>query len=410
MIGTMGTFPYPTKNPLYNVKGQNGCVIPVKLLLVGIVTCDDDGGRKSAGNGYNTGTVLDTLGENRYRLPSPSINAGIEIFNKLFEKHDIILSTDAREELPFLVSSMQNMKGSSLQAVLTKLNQCIQAKIKGEQKDMCVNVHDLQMVFMVGRDDNGSISVSKTNGQRKGDGNESATTLFSSIGGNDEAKKSLLDALAFDRRKRMILSKFGLAPPTGVLLYGPPGCGKTLLAKATAQMMEPSPRDGVSSRGLGEAGGLFISLSASDIARSEVGQSEKLVAKAFETARDNAPSVIFIDEFQALFTSRDGVGGGGKSSGRLASTLLQCMDDISKWRDTDQSVAPLTTNEDFESDRVVVLGATNTPWMVDRAFLRAGRFDRVSKRASLLFSILNVFVCLSCLYLHQCLMVVLQNK
>ena len=183
---------------------------------------------------------------------------------------------------------------------------------------MCVNVHDLQMVFMVGRDDNGSLSVSKTNGQRKGDGNESATTLFSSIGGNDEAKKSLLDALAFDRRKRMILSKFGLAPPTGVLLYGPPGCGKTLLAKATAQMMEPSPRDGLSSRGLGEAGGLFISLSASDIARSEVGQSEKLVAKAFETARDNAPSVIFIDEFQALFTSRDGVGGGGKSSGRLA--------------------------------------------------------------------------------------------
>jgi SpoVK/Ycf46/Vps4 family AAA+-type ATPase len=137
---------------------------------------------------------------------------------------------------------------------------------------------------------------------------------------------------------------------------------------------------------------MFLSLSASDIVRSEVGKSEKLVSSAFQAARDNAPSVIFIDEFQALFTSRDGStdggGGGGKGSGRLASTLLQCMDDVSKWREADRDAvkaAPMQTVP-LEKNRIVVFGATNTPWMIDKAFLRAGRFDRVS----LLFR-LNVF-------------------
>jgi SpoVK/Ycf46/Vps4 family AAA+-type ATPase len=89
---------------------------------------------------------------------------------------------------------------------------------------------------------------------------------------------------------------------------------------------------------------------------------------------ENAPSVIFIDEFQALFTSRDG----GSGSSRLASTLLQCMDDIAKWTSVDKSIAKNQNSHfDLNSNRVVVLAATNTPWMVDKAFLRTGRFDRV---------------------------------
>jgi SpoVK/Ycf46/Vps4 family AAA+-type ATPase len=185
--------------------------------------------------------------------------------------------------------------------------------------------------------------------------------------------------LAFDKRKRQVLKRFGLSPPLGVMLYGPPGTGKTLLAKATALMMQPNPsKDSVATSVRG-GGGFFISLSASDIIRSEVGRSEKLVSSAFKTARENSPAVIFIDEFQALFTSRDGTsGGGGKGSGRLASTLLQCMDDIDKWREADSAVLVEGRNAESDSNRVVVLGATNTPWMIDRAFLRAGRFDRVS--------------------------------
>ena len=126
---------------------------------------------------------------------------------------------------------------------------------------------------------------------------------------------------------------------------------------------------------IGLINGSFISLKASDIVRAEVGKSEKLIVSSFETARKNSPSVVFIDEFQALFTSRDGENtGGGKSSGRLASTLLQCMDDVTRWRDEDVNIS---SDISTKKDRVVILGATNAPWMVDKAFLRPGRFDRV---------------------------------
>ena len=131
--------------------------------------------------------------------------------------------------------------------------------------------------------------------------------------------------------------------------------------------------------GVSEGGGggrAFVSLRASDIVQAEVGESEKAVVAAFRHARDNAPGVVFIDEFQALFTER-GRGGGG----RLATTLLQCMDDISRWRDADVQATTSGTGKERGSaggdgGRVVVLGATNAPWMVDRAFLRPGRFDR----------------------------------
>ena len=277
------------KNPFYNVKGRSGFFFPVKICIVGIVTCDDDGGRKAAKIGTSSRSVLDVLGTNRIRLPTPSM--------------------------------------------ISDLN------VKSQHPS-------------------------------------STKPLFETIGGNHDAKKALEDVLAIDTKKRHILSKFGLALPTGVLLYGPPGTGKTLLAKATSQMMI----DLASGDGSGEiSNGSFISLKASDIVCSEVGKSEKLLSSTFEIARMRCPSVIFIDEFQALFTSRDNENGtGSKGSGRLASTLLTLMDDVTKWRDANASVAHVTSTHLVGKSRVVVLAATNTPWMVDRAFLRSGRFDRVS--------------------------------
>jgi SpoVK/Ycf46/Vps4 family AAA+-type ATPase len=112
-------------------------------------------------------------------------------------------------------------------------------------------------------------------------------------------------------------------------------------------------------------------LSSTDIARAEVGSGEKMVAMAFETAKMNSPSVVFIDEFQALFTERSSSGG----STRLTSTLLVCMDDLKRWRDIDQSEHE-STDEKSDDHHIVVLAATNTPWMVDQSFLRPGRFDR----------------------------------
>ena len=378
-IKTRKTFPYPTKNPLYNIKGNNGYVFPVKLCLIGIVTCDDDGGRKAAGTSYTMATVLDSLGESRYRLPSPSIEGRYNIYLRLFEKSKIELSADAKEDLMSLAASMPIVKGRAFLEIRKRLIQTIDRRMSNKPElGRTVNLDELNAAFKQGSGDlGGNLRVSSSTAK---DPNSSAKrnkldTTFSSIGGNVEAKRALEDALAFDDKKRRLLAKFGLSPPCGVLMYGPPGTGKTLLAKATAQMMrKDSPSTG------SRTNGLFLSLSASDIVRSEVGKSEKLVKSAFDMARENAPAVIFIDEFQALFTSRDGATGAGKGSGRLASTLLQCMDDITKWKDADSLVLTKGGSDGFGRDRVVVLGATNTPWMVDKAFLRSGRFDRVRDR------------------------------
>mmetsp|Transcript_9570 Transcript_9570/g.17281 ORF Transcript_9570/g.17281 Transcript_9570/m.17281 type:complete len:232 (-) Transcript_9570:50-745(-) len=124
---------------------------------------------------------------------------------------------------------------------------------------------------------------------------------------------------------------------------------------------------------VGNAGGAFVALKASDIVRPEVGNSEKLIVSVFEMARLNAPSVIFIDEFQALFGDREG---GGFVVGQLASTLLQCMDDITRWSEAGPPIDDDTKSNTSQNSRIVVLGATNTPWMIDKAFLRPGRFDR----------------------------------
>ena len=128
----------------------------------------------------------------------------------------------------------------------------------------------------------------------------------------------------------------------GILLYGPPGCGKTFIAKATA----------------GQVKARFINVSLNDILDMWIGNSEKNLHDIFELARNNTPCVLFIDEIDALGASRSDM---KQSSGRhLINQFLQELDGISN------------TNEG-----VLILGATNTPWNLDPAFRRPGRFDRI---------------------------------
>jgi SpoVK/Ycf46/Vps4 family AAA+-type ATPase len=196
------------------------------------------------------------------------------------------------------------------------------------------------------------------------------------VGGNRRAKVAIEEALALDVVRRRRLGALGLSPPTGILLYGPPGVGKTLLAKAVSVLLRRSDAKAINAPAY-VGGGMFISLNSSDLVRAEVGASEKMVMEAFENARANAPAVVFIDEFQALFVDRNT----GGNSRTMTTALLECMDDVRKWSDVD--IAAHLTQEGSTAvsttdlgRRVVVLAATNTPWMIDRAFLRPGRFDR----------------------------------
>jgi cell division protease FtsH len=172
---------------------------------------------------------------------------------------------------------------------------------------------------------------------------EKPKVTFKDVAGIDEVKEEVKEIIDYlknpDKYKRL-----GGRPPKGILLYGEPGVGKTLLAKAIA----------------GEANVPFISVSGSDFVEMFVGVGAARVRDLFETARKHAPCIVFIDELDALGRARGAgfVGGGNEEREQTLNQLLVEMDGFDS------------------SSGIVVIGATNRPDILDRALLRPGRFDR----------------------------------
>ena len=172
---------------------------------------------------------------------------------------------------------------------------------------------------------------------------EVPTVHWDDIGGLDEVKQELKEAVEWPLKNPEIFKKLGIEPPKGVLLYGPPGCGKTLLARAVATESEAN----------------FITIKGPEVFSKWVGESEKAIREVFRKARMAAPAVIFFDEIDSLVPRR---GLGFSDSGvteRVISQLLTEMDGIVALED------------------IVVIAATNRPDIVDPAVLRPGRFDRL---------------------------------
>jgi transitional endoplasmic reticulum ATPase len=138
-----------------------------------------------------------------------------------------------------------------------------------------------------------------------------------------------------------VFQKFKKRPGGGILMYGPPGCGKTHIARATA----------------GECGAAFMAIAITDILSKWVGESEQRLHLLFETARRRVPTVIFIDEIDAIGVSRAEA---SSVMAPLVNVLLTEMDGIAQ-----------------KNENLMVLAATNAPWRVDSALRRPGRFDRV---------------------------------
>lgn len=168
------------------------------------------------------------------------------------------------------------------------------------------------------------------------------TRTFGDVGGLEDVKRDITRKIILPFRKPNLFDKFRKKAGGGVLLYGPPGCGKTLMARATA----------------GEVGANFISIEIAEILDMYIGQSEKRLSAAFEDARASRPSVIFFDEIEALAARRRF--GHADHGASLVSTFLNELDGVNA-----------------SNEGVLVLAATNTPWAIDTAFRRPGRFDRV---------------------------------
>jgi len=163
------------------------------------------------------------------------------------------------------------------------------------------------------------------------------------IGGLEEVKLDLMEAVEWPLKNPEVFKRMGIRPPKGILLLGPPGCGKTLLARAVATESEAN----------------FITIKGPEVFSKWVGESEKAIREVFRKARMAAPAVIFFDEFDSLAPRR---GMGYADSGvteRVISQLLTEIDGIIAMED------------------VLVIAATNRPDIVDPAVLRPGRFDRL---------------------------------
>jgi transitional endoplasmic reticulum ATPase len=165
---------------------------------------------------------------------------------------------------------------------------------------------------------------------------------FNDVGGMESVKKEIELKIIKPLLHPELYRAYGKKIGGGILLYGPPGCGKTYLAKATA----------------GQVNAKFINVGLNDILDMWIGNSEKNLHEIFELARHNTPCVLFIDEIDALGASRSDM---KQSAGRhLINQFLQELDGINA-----------------SNEGVLILGATNTPWNLDPAFRRPGRFDRI---------------------------------
>ena len=171
---------------------------------------------------------------------------------------------------------------------------------------------------------------------------ESPNVPWTDVGGLAQAIIEIREAIEWPLTQKDSFKRLGIKPPRGILLYGPPGCGKTLLAKAVATESEAN----------------FISIKGPEVLSKWVGESEKAIREVFRKARLAAPSIIFFDEIDSLIPVR-GTSSDSNVTERVISQLLTELDGLEELKD------------------IVVLAATNRPDIVDPAVLRPGRFDRL---------------------------------
>ena len=172
---------------------------------------------------------------------------------------------------------------------------------------------------------------------------EKPTDEYTDIGGLDKQIEELREAIVLPITHKHLFEAIGIRPPKGVLLYGPPGTGKTMMARACAAQTKAT----------------FLKLAGPQLVQMYIGDGAKMVRDAFELAREKAPTIIFIDELDAIGTKRyDSDKSGDREVQRTMLELLSQLDGFTP------------------DDRIKVIAATNRPDTLDPALMRSGRLDR----------------------------------
>src|SRR3990172_8672356 len=184
-------------------------------------------------------------------------------------------------------------------------------------------------------------TVIEVKGQGAADKQKSGTT-YEDIGGGSKEVQRIREMVELPLKHPELFQRLGIEPPRGVLLHGPPGCGKTLIARAVAN----------------ETDAAFFHVSGPEVIHKFYGESEAHLRAIFEKASAQAPSIIFIDEIDAIAAKREDIRGDQQVERRVVAQLLALMDGLQS------------------RGQVVVIGATNLPQVLDPALRRPGRFDR----------------------------------
>jgi len=250
---------------------------------------------------------------------------------------------DKDVDLPTIAAKTHGYSGADLEMLTKEAAMKVLRREIPELKETEIKAETLEKLIVRSSDFADALREVEPSGMREAL-IEIPNVRWSEIGGLEEAKRELAEAVEWPLRNPDAFSRMGIEPPKGILLYGPPGCGKTLLAKAVATESEAN----------------FIAVRGPELLSKWVGESEEGIRKVFRRARLVAPCIIFFDEIDAIAGSR-GEEVGTKVTERMLNQLLVEMDGIEKL------------------SKVTVIAATNRPDMLDAALLRPGRFDTLIK-------------------------------
>lgn len=264
--------------------------------------------------------------DEKVKIAKTTYHQAVKVKLKPESKSSSLYKADDARYIGSLINGLSVAKGDKVRATLFG-SRSVDYNVTGTSPEGVVLIHS-----------NTTIQLELT----KQDGEQKRKISYEDIGGLGQQVQRIREMIELPLKYPEIFERLGIQPPKGVFMYGPPGTGKTLIVRAVAH----------------ETDAYFINISGPEIMGKFYGESEGRIRKLFEEAQAHAPSIIFIDEIDAIAPKREDMGGEKQVEKRVVAQLLSLMDGLES------------------RGKVIVIGATNIPNAIDPALRRPGRFDR----------------------------------